>query len=100
MSAHPLPHAEDPQAYVAMLERSNRFREAEVRAAIAALALPPGSRGLDVGCGVGLYTLWLAEAVGPHGRVVGLDRAAVQLAAAPAPRRVLSSSRPPGFRAG
>jgi 2-polyprenyl-3-methyl-5-hydroxy-6-metoxy-1,4-benzoquinol methylase len=59
--------------YAEMLERMNRFQEPEARAAIADLHLPPGSRGLDVGCGVGLYTLWLAEAVGPHGQVLGID---------------------------
>ena len=57
--------AQDTQVYAEMLERMNRFQEPEVRTAIADLHLPPGSRGLDVGCGVGLYALWLAEAVGP-----------------------------------
>jgi len=55
------------------LERMNRFQEPEARALIADLALPPGSRGLDVGCGVGLYALWLAEAVGSGGRVLGIE---------------------------
>jgi len=55
------------------LERMNRFQEPEARAVIADLGLPPGSRGLDVGCGVGLYALWLAEAVGPAGRVIGIE---------------------------
>jgi ubiquinone/menaquinone biosynthesis C-methylase UbiE len=40
---------------------------------IQALHLPPGSRGLDVGCGVGLQATRLAEAVGPAGHVTGLD---------------------------
>ena len=55
------------------LERMNRFQEPEARAIIADLGLPAGSRGLDVGCGVGLYALWLAEAVGPAGRVIGIE---------------------------
>jgi demethylmenaquinone methyltransferase/2-methoxy-6-polyprenyl-1,4-benzoquinol methylase len=38
-----------------------------------ALALPAGSRGLDVGCGIGSGALLLAEAVGSGGQVVGLD---------------------------
>jgi ubiquinone/menaquinone biosynthesis C-methylase UbiE len=74
---HPNPHhhhdREDEERYVRALERTNRFQEPEGRALIADLGLPPGSRGLDVGCGVGLYTLWLAEAVGPAGRVVGIE---------------------------
>src|SRR2546428_7731349 len=43
------------------------------RSLIADLDLPEGSRGLDVGCGVGLFALWLAEAIGPRGRVVGIE---------------------------
>jgi SAM-dependent methyltransferase len=57
----------------ALLERMNRFQEAEARRIIADLALPLASRGLDVGCGVGLYALWLAEAVGPGGSVLGIE---------------------------
>jgi demethylmenaquinone methyltransferase/2-methoxy-6-polyprenyl-1,4-benzoquinol methylase len=84
VSGHDAHHheAEDPQLYAMMLERMNRFKEPEVRAAIADLQLPAGSRGLDVGCGVGLYTLWLAEALGPEGQVVGIDRAAERIDAA------------------
>jgi demethylmenaquinone methyltransferase/2-methoxy-6-polyprenyl-1,4-benzoquinol methylase len=37
------------------------------------LRLAPGSRGLDVGCGIGLQAVLLAQAVGPGGGVVGLD---------------------------
>ncbi len=55
------------------LERMNRFQEAEARRIIADLGLPAGSVGLDVGCGVGLYALWLAEAVGKAGRVIGIE---------------------------
>jgi demethylmenaquinone methyltransferase/2-methoxy-6-polyprenyl-1,4-benzoquinol methylase len=65
-----------------VLERMNRFQEPEARAAIADLHLPAGSRGLDVGCGVGLYALWLAEAIGPHGQVVGIEPSAERIAAA------------------
>ena len=59
--------------FTVALERMNRFHEPEMRAIIAGLGLPAGSRGLDVGCGVGLYTLWIAEAVGPSGRVLGIE---------------------------
>ncbi|HEV8533111.1 MAG TPA: methyltransferase domain-containing protein [Methylomirabilota bacterium] len=51
----------------------NHFQEPEARRIIEDLGLPPGSRGLDVGCGVGLYGLWLAEAVGSAGHVVGIE---------------------------
>ena len=49
------------------------LREPAIRAAIEALTLLPGSIGLDAGCGIGLQTLLLAEAVGDAGRVTGLD---------------------------
>jgi len=72
--------AEEP--FTKSLERMNRFQEPEARALIADLALPAGSRGLDVGCGVGLYALWLGEAVGAEGRVIGIEPAAERVEAA------------------
>jgi SAM-dependent methyltransferase len=62
----------DPGPHVS-LERMNRFQQPEARRIIGELGLPAGSRGLDVGCGVGLYALWLAEAVGQGGRVVAIE---------------------------
>lgn len=41
-----------------------------------------GGSVLDVGCGTGNMTLWLAKQVGPNGRVVGLDISKEQLAIA------------------
>jgi tRNA A58 N-methylase Trm61 len=41
-----------------------------------------GMRVADLGCGVGMVTAWLAEAVGPGGHVVGIDASAAQLAQA------------------
>jgi len=52
---------------------SDFLREPVIRDAIQALQLPPGSRGLDAGCGIGSHTLLLAEAVAPAGHVTGLD---------------------------
>ena len=63
----------EAEPFTKSLERMNRFQEPEARALIADLGLPAGSRGLDVGCGVGLYALWLGEAVGPGGRVIGIE---------------------------
>jgi demethylmenaquinone methyltransferase/2-methoxy-6-polyprenyl-1,4-benzoquinol methylase len=71
-----------PEPFTAVLERMNRFQEPEARAIIDDLGLAPGSRGLDVGCGVGLYALWLAEAVGPRGRVIGVEPTAERVEAA------------------
>jgi demethylmenaquinone methyltransferase/2-methoxy-6-polyprenyl-1,4-benzoquinol methylase len=75
----------------ASLERMNRFQEAEARRIIADLGLPAGSQGLDVGCGVGLYALWLAEAVGAGGRVIGIE---------PDPEKVEAARALVGGRAG
>jgi SAM-dependent methyltransferase len=43
------------------------------RRAMAALAPQPGERILDIGCGAGETSLELARAVGPDGRVTGVD---------------------------
>jgi SAM-dependent methyltransferase len=75
-------HAPEAESFTTALERMNRFQEPEARTLIADLGLPLGSRGLDVGCGVGLYTLWLAEAVGAEGRVRGIDPSAERVEAA------------------
>ena len=55
------------------LLESNPLRAPLLRAIIQALQLPAGSCGLDAGCGIGLQTLLLLEAVGPDGQVTGLD---------------------------
>ena len=59
--------------YAMTLELMNRFQEPEVLAALAELPLPAGSHGLDVGCGVGLYAQWLANAIGPDGHILAID---------------------------
>ena len=49
--------AVEAEPFTKSLERMNSFQEPEARGLIADLGLPAGSRGLDVGCGVGLYAL-------------------------------------------
>lgn len=44
-----------------------------------ALAVAPGERVLDVGCGPGFYCAELADAVGPSGAVVGVDSSPAML---------------------
>ncbi len=63
----------DLDSYVETVYALNVLREPVLLSAIQALQLPTGSQGLDVGCGVGLQTLLLAEAIGPAGHVTGLD---------------------------
>lgn len=45
--------------------------------AIAAAAVKPGERVIDIGCGAGPTTLALARAVAPGGRVLGCDLSSV-----------------------
>jgi ubiquinone/menaquinone biosynthesis C-methylase UbiE len=41
--------------------------------------LKPGMRVLDLGCGMGIMTSWIAEQVGAEGSVVGIDSSEEQL---------------------
>ncbi len=50
------------------------------RRTVERLALRPGARVLDVACGTGASALPAAEAVGPKGRVTGVDLAEQLLA--------------------
>jgi demethylmenaquinone methyltransferase/2-methoxy-6-polyprenyl-1,4-benzoquinol methylase len=63
----------DTDAYIQKMAVTDPLMEPTVYAAIQALQLPSGSHGLDAGCGIGLQALLLAGAVGPTGRVTGLD---------------------------
>jgi ubiquinone/menaquinone biosynthesis C-methylase UbiE len=64
---------EDATEYIHKLSGANPLREPVLREAVRSLRLPPGSHGLDAGCGIGQPALLLAEAVGPAGHVTGLD---------------------------
>ena len=59
--------------YSRKLRLFNACAEPELRQAIASLALTPGMRVLDAGCGTGEALGWLREAVGDEGIVVGLE---------------------------
>ena len=63
----------DTDTYLQGLLVTNPLQEPIFRRAIHALNLPLGSRGLDVGCGIGFQVMLLAEAVGPGGHVTGID---------------------------
>jgi SAM-dependent methyltransferase len=56
--------------------------EAERRTARTLLALEPGDRVLDIGCGTGAFARDFAATVGPDGLVVGLDASPAMLARA------------------
>ena len=68
-----------------------RFAAPELRAALDTLALSPGMQVLDAGCGSGEALAWLAQGVGPTGRVVGVDLSEAHLAAARRRRRLRSN---------
>lgn len=68
--------------YAERLLLASVLTEPATRAAIAAMGLAPGSRGLDAGCGAGQCTVWLAEAAGEGSRVLGVDLSAENLEAA------------------
>ena len=63
----------DTDIYIQRLLVSNPLREPLLRKVIQDLQLPPGSHGLDAGCGIGLQTLLLHEAIGSSGHVTGFD---------------------------
>ena len=69
-------------AWVAMQDRLDRQLAPLGRAGTAALALRLGDRAADIGCGAGQTTLEIADAVGPTGRVFGVDVSAPLLARA------------------
>jgi SAM-dependent methyltransferase len=64
----------ETEAYARRLAALDPLRSLAMRAAIEALQLPEGSRGLDAGCGIGLQALLLAQTVGSAGHVTGLDQ--------------------------
>ena len=63
----------DASVYIQNLLEANPLREPLLRSITEHLQLPQGSHGLDAGCGIGLQTVLLAEAVGPNGHITGID---------------------------
>jgi SAM-dependent methyltransferase len=99
-SSRPLGDAPD-RSYVRKLEQFARFAEPELKRVFADFSLPPGTVALDVGCGAGLATRWLLEAVG-DGHVVGVDLSQPHLLAARAHHEALvqADGARPCFRNG
>lgn len=62
-----------------VLSMENAIYRAGRIAVVHALHIQPGERVLDIGCGTGLSLPFLADAVGEHGQVVGLDRSEAML---------------------
>src|SRR4051812_4652133 len=68
-----LPPQRDLPEYASELHAYHRAHAVELRQIISDLPLKPGQRVLDVACGDGTYSGWLARRVAPLGTVVGLD---------------------------
>jgi ubiquinone/menaquinone biosynthesis C-methylase UbiE len=52
------------------------------RSLLQRTGIGPAQRVLDLGCGLGEMTFWLAERVGPVGQAIGVDSSTAQLALA------------------
>jgi 2-polyprenyl-3-methyl-5-hydroxy-6-metoxy-1,4-benzoquinol methylase len=63
-------HLEGERSRLALM---SRLLDPMHRRHIASLGVGPGSRALEVGCGNGSISSWLAEQVGPRGHVVAFD---------------------------
>ncbi|MFW9894098.1 MAG: class I SAM-dependent methyltransferase [Candidatus Thorarchaeota archaeon] len=59
--------------YIDKLDVFNQFAAPELRQVISDLQLSKGDAILDAGCGTGLISMWLAQAVAPSGSVLGID---------------------------
>ena len=68
--------------YSRKLQLFNAFAAPELRQAIGSLALQPGMRILDAGCGTGDALRWFYDAVKSEGLVVGMDLAVAHTALA------------------
>jgi ubiquinone/menaquinone biosynthesis C-methylase UbiE len=73
-----------PEAFVQFMDDANTmpFFQATKEQTYARLALQPGDRVLDIGCGAGTDVRALASIVGPGGMAVGIDGSATMIAAA------------------
>ncbi|MEO8974060.1 MAG: methyltransferase domain-containing protein [Ktedonobacteraceae bacterium] len=71
-----------PLNAITWLETHHASKLAERSQMIRDLLLKPGSLVVDAGCGPGLWTPLLARAIGPHGRIIGVDIAQEALATA------------------
>lgn len=60
-------------AYAPMLTAYHRAAAADLAAMIAELPIAADAQILDMACGDGVYSVWLAERVGAQGQVVGVD---------------------------
>jgi SAM-dependent methyltransferase len=70
------------RSYAGKLERFEAFAAPDLRRVFTDLEVPSRGTVLDLGCGTGLATAFLAEQVGPEGAVIGVDLSLPHLCAA------------------
>jgi ubiquinone/menaquinone biosynthesis C-methylase UbiE len=87
---------EDFEHYLAKLDDPERVAWQKPEEVVAALSLRPGDVACDVGAGPGYFALRIARAVGPTGRVHGVDvdPRMIELLARRAAQAGLSNVRP------
>jgi ubiquinone/menaquinone biosynthesis C-methylase UbiE len=68
-----------PLNAIEWLEKHHQSKAFEREKMILDLHVKPGSFVVDAGCGPGLWTPLLAQAVGPHGHILGIDISAEAL---------------------
>ena len=78
---HSVDHTTNPTSFVQFMDTSHAQPTAQSykQAIMEQLAVKTGATILDVGCGIGQDALDLAQAVGPHGRVIGIDSSETML---------------------
>ena len=90
----------DPDFFVRFMDEAQKPAgiQASKQVMLARMALTPGAAVLEVGCGPGSDVLDLVDAVGPTGRLVGLDASDVMIAEAR--RRAVARRAPVTFEVG
>lgn len=78
---HSVDQASNPTFFTQFMETSHSLTTAQSykRAIMEQLAIRQGAAILDIGCGIGQDTQDLARAVGPQGRVIGIDSSEIML---------------------
>ena len=79
------------------LAGTEALRQPLLRQAMARLDLPAGSRGLDIGAGIGTQSVMLASAIQPGGGVVGMDISLPLLSYARGAAKTTSAARQVSF---